>query len=1284
MQNIHRPISTRFSTRRRWPTASALAVVLASLLATAAAPAQSTYTWNAHAADWNDPAHWTPAGGPPSADDDVVFNPNPAQNAIILSSDFEVRDFTLNGNSQFTQIGTSGGGALTLTVNGDLIHQGTGSHVLFRGSTGANKTDVLAVHVRGDLRTTGGQLLDFGQHRTDNRYNYTLNGLRVDGTTTLDEGATIRIFTNGAAVRLGDVAFGTSGRNLLLLNHGIAKDAFGSQFAPHRLVEVAGLSGGNGGATRVATSQDRQFNAGETLLRLTGSGSYRFGGQIVNRADGSVGDSIIALEKRGPGIQVLNDANFWGGRTAVIEGGLLIDGSHTGRGADSTIDYGAWLGGRGTIGLVDHPTIPSASLHFAPGAKLVFEMGQPLTLKSNRSSGHNRLTVDLAHLRPRDLVQRDGRALNWQELQPGLYPVLSGNAHFENIDTAWDYDAGGSGKDARFRDEGQGLMLQVVPGSGRAAEPRKLDRQPPRPIELTTGQAVTGSIQSATPVTQKRRTPPPSRRPDPTPPVETSVRQGPVEVTDAVDWPEFIGTHDLVWTETPRQWNEGGFTGNGQLGIMAYATLDDNRFDFHIGRSDVTDHRGAPERKTSFGVPGRRVMFDYPRLDVGRMALRPAGQIESVTMRQHLWNAELRGTLKTDLGELLFRVVTHRDEMLHSIDIISREFKADGSPAEWRWEFLPGNPDSPRFQIVGRERAPDYKNNPRPTLMPREDDIRVVEQRLLAGGCYATAWKQLDLGEGRGRLLLTTANENPPAGSSAPVAVETIQRATAADFDALLDAHRAWWHNFYQRSFLSIPDPRMESFYWIQLHKFAAAARTGGPAVDLLGPWFKLTIWPGIWWNTNVQKSYWLPVMANHLDLSGTLIQKMDDYWQGLLNRFHRSPSQGDLAWVLHNYWLHYHHQGDWQALAEKWLPKAADVLEGYTSLLEEGSDGRLHLKPMGSPEYKGFERFRNTNYNLALLRWLVRSVNQVSAHSGEGAALAAEWKAKVERLIDPPVDEHGFMIGSDQSVDESQRHHSHLIGYYPLFVFDDDDPEMYALLRHSTYHWLGITNPDGRRDRTGFAQAIAASSVAALGDGNEAVDFLNGLLDNDLGNTIHGSMVLPNTFYMEARGLYPTIESPLAAASALIEMLLQSGRGNVRVFPAMPDVWKNTSFHKLRAEGGFLVSAERKDGRTAWVTVESTAGEPLVLRVADWTEPVVVQAEREIKVTSRGSGEFAIDLRAGERVLLYPAAAPVEQPVVRALHRDPSEANPYGVRPDNRLTEDRTNPNDRPLRIDQ
>ena len=70
----------------------------------------------------------------------------------------------------------------------------------------------------------------------------------------------------------------------------------------------------------------------------------------------------------------------------------------------------------------------------------------------------------------------------------------------------------------------------------------------------------------------------------------------PVAPQIEVDWPAFLGQHDLVWEQLPRQWNEGAFVGNGQLGMMVYTTLKDNRVDFHLGRADVTDHRKAPDQ----------------------------------------------------------------------------------------------------------------------------------------------------------------------------------------------------------------------------------------------------------------------------------------------------------------------------------------------------------------------------------------------------------------------------------------------------------------------------------------------------------------------------------------------------------------------------------------------------------------------------------------------------------------------------------------------------------------
>ena len=55
--------------------------------------------------------------------------------------------------------------------------------------------------------------------------------------------------------------------------------------------------------------------------------------------------------------------------------------------------------------------------------------------------------------------------------------------------------------------------------------------------------------------------------------------------------------------------------------------------------------------------------------------------------------------------------------------------------------------------------------------------------------------------------------------------------------------------------------------------------------------------------------------------------------------------------------------------------------------------------------------------------------------------------------------------------------------------------------------------------------------------------------------------------------------------------MLLQSYSGTIRVFPAIPASWKEVSFKTLRAEGAFLVSAERRSGVTERIEIIAEKG---------------------------------------------------------------------------------------------
>ena len=72
------------------------------------------------------------------------------------------------------------------------------------------------------------------------------------------------------------------------------------------------------------------------------------------------------------------------------------------------------------------------------------------------------------------------------------------------------------------------------------------------------------------------------------------------------------------------------------------------------------------------------------------------------------------------------------------------------------------------------------------------------------------------------------------------------------------------------------------------------------------------------------------------------------------------------------------------------------------------------------------------------------------------------------------------------------------------------------------------------------------------------------------------------------------TLEGNFLASQAVQEMLLQSwsatpgkiNTGIIRLFPATPKKWADASFTDLRAEGGYKVSASRKNNKTTWFRI--------------------------------------------------------------------------------------------------
>ena len=325
--------------------------------------------------------------------------------------------------------------------------------------------------------------------------------------------------------------------------------------------------------------------------------------------------------------------------------------------------------------------------------------------------------------------------------------------------------------------------------------------------------------------------------------------------------------------------------------------------------------------------------------------------------------------------------------------------------------------------------------------------------------------------------------------------------------------------------------------------------------------------------------------------------------------------------------------------ILENIFPLLKRSINYYLHIAEEGSDGKIHLPATLSPEYPAGPT-PDCNYDLSLFRWGCETLIEICAILGREEPLIHTWKDTLERLADYPADENGFRIGRDVAFEKSHRHFSHLMMVYPLRLVAWEEEENRKLIERSVKHWMGLDE-----ELQGYSYPASASMCALMGNGEAAVEYLLDGIDRH---------ITANTMYLEDCYPYdrddpnpeslhpqsPTMETPLMIANSLLEMLLQSSGGLIRVFPAIPESWREASFANLRAEGAFLVSASRSGGTTQWIRVESLAGGSCGIQ-SDFsdTQKVVIETAHGPRTphheTACGGRTFDFDMEKAEVIVI-------------------------------------------------
>ncbi|RMD76057.1 MAG: hypothetical protein D6820_13400, partial [Lentisphaerae bacterium] len=283
-----------------------------------------------------------------------------------------------------------------------------------------------------------------------------------------------------------------------------------------------------------------------------------------------------------------------------------------------------------------------------------------------------------------------------------------------------------------------------------------------------------------------------------------------------IEWTSYLAQSDLLWNRIPAGWEEAPFVGNGLLGSMLFRH-NDHEIKIQIGRGDVQEHRMASGKHATGSV-----LPDSSRLPIGYFTLRTKGKITGCNLRLDLWDAQIEGRLLTGRGAVYLTCFAHSRRNLLVVHVRP---EAGEKQVQFIWHaheaFCP--------RVKGkRKRSPHayskYDGNP-PPIITHAGNQHYCIQNLYGGGQTVTAWTIRKTEDGQ-TLLVSVAHTYPQVNAK-ELAQQELASGARETLESLKRSHQLWWHNFFPKSFVSLPDLRMESFLWIQNYKMASTTMGG-------------------------------------------------------------------------------------------------------------------------------------------------------------------------------------------------------------------------------------------------------------------------------------------------------------------------------------------------------------------------------------------------------------------------------------------------------------------------
>lgn len=528
--------------------------------------------------------------------------------------------------------------------------------------------------------------------------------------------------------------------------------------------------------------------------------------------------------------------------------------------------------------------------------------------------------------------------------------------------------------------------------------------------------------------------------------------------------------------------------------------------------------------------------------------------------------------------------------------------------------------------------------------------------------------------------LLVVAALAPVAhmASSRLAELESAVDRVAGDYEGALRRHEALHRDLFERVSLELDDP-LGPRKIRPVEELIREAQESGPSPQYTGLLFDACryniicstgvlppnlqgVWTGTWtphWSgdytldANVQAAVAHYLACGTPELMGSLFtlmdRMMDDFREnaralfgargifvnsrvsttGLQQRYNYCPMYfwtAGGAWLAHYYFDYYLYTQDRGFLQEKALPFMEAAAAFFEDCLVENENGVYEFVPSVSPENHpaGSDSLvsMNATMDVAAVRELLGNLLASCRELGLEHPRAGTWRRMLDRLPEYQANGDGALKEWLTPVLEDNYEHRHMSHLYPLYPGDEADveqtPELHAMVLRAFRKRMEHYNP---REYAGFSLYHVAMAAARAGDAATAWDALANMaawhVYSGMGTSHnHG----PTIFNMDASGGIP---------AAIVEMLVHSRPGRIRLLPALPPQLGSGMVRGVRCRGGLVIDS------LGWDTAAGSVRAVLHARVAQTVSVSVPAAHADVVQMCGGrrvhvtavAGQFAVSL---------------------------------------------------------